>query len=134
MNYTLDTNIITAYMKNNTRVKRKLQDAAFDGKEVFINGISYYETKRGYLAINATNKLKIFERFCGTFVVSLLDTQKILDKASEIYADLKQSGQLLPDADILIAAMALTQNLILVSDDSHFSRISSLTVENWLKT
>lgn len=134
MNYTLDTNIITAYMKNDTRVKKKLQDAAFDGKEVFINGISYYETRCGLLAVNASKKLRIFDRFCGRFRVLLLDSQAILDRASEIYASLKQRGQLLPDADILIAAMALTQNLTLVSADSHFSRISGLTVENWLKT
>jgi tRNA(fMet)-specific endonuclease VapC len=42
-------------------------------------------------------------------------------------------GKLLPDADILIAAIAFTYNLILVTDDSHFDRIDGLKVENWLR-
>ncbi len=38
------------------------------------------------------------------------------------------------DADILIAATAITQNLILVSGDSDMLRIQNITVENWLRT
>jgi tRNA(fMet)-specific endonuclease VapC len=63
-----------------------------------------------------------------------LDNQEIFDKASEVYADLKRKGELIQDADILIAATALTQELILVSDDSDFLRIEGVTVENWLQT
>jgi len=133
MNYTLDTNMISALMRDNIRVKKKLRDAVFDGKEVSINGISYYEIRRGLLAANASKKLKVFDVFCRRFRVLLLDNQEIFDRASKIYADLRKRGKLLPDADILIAAMTLTQNLILVSADSHFSRIDSLAVENWLK-
>ncbi|MGQ9628519.1 MAG: PIN domain-containing protein [Anaerolineae bacterium] len=59
--------------------------------------------------------------------------QKIFDKAAEIYSDLKQRGELIQDADILIAAISLTQNLTLVSDDSDFLRIKDITVENWLR-
>ena len=133
MNYTLDTNIITVLMKNNVRIEKRLQDAFFRGKEVFINGISYYEIKRGLLAVDATKKLGIFAAICGRFGLLLLDDRAIFDRASEIYADLSRSGTLIEDADILIAAIALTKNLTLVSDDSHFSRIGALNVENWLR-
>ena len=60
------------------------------------------------------------------------DSEAVLDKASEIY-NLKRRGRLLPDADIIIAAMALTYNLTLVTADNHFNRIKDLKVENWLK-
>ncbi|MGQ9628520.1 MAG: hypothetical protein ACUVV0_16640 [Anaerolineae bacterium] len=43
MSYLLDTNIIIAFMKNSEKLKIKLQKAIFYGKEIFINGISYYE-------------------------------------------------------------------------------------------
>ncbi|MFH1322420.1 MAG: type II toxin-antitoxin system VapC family toxin [Methanobacteriota archaeon] len=133
MNYTIDTNIITALMKNDEGVKRKLQEMVFYGKEVFINGISYYEIKRGLLAANATKQLNIFDEICKKLGILLLDNQGIFDIASEIYADLKQRGELITDADILIAAIALTQNLILVSDNTkHFQRIRDITLENWL--
>lgn len=133
MDYTVDTNIITALMKNDERIKRKLQEIIFQGKEVFINGISYYEIKRGLLASNATRQLNIFDEICKRFRILLLDKQRVFDRASEIYADLKQRGELISDADILIAAMTLTENLILVSADTHFLRISGVTVEKWLR-
>jgi len=121
-------------MKDNEAVKNKLQLITLQGKEVFINGISYYEVKRGLLAANATAKLTTFSKICEEFGIILLDNQAIFDKASEIYADLKQRGELIGDADILIAAMALTQNLVLVSDNTdHFQRIRGITLENWLR-
>ncbi|MFQ6062272.1 MAG: hypothetical protein ACE5J9_03745 [Methanosarcinales archaeon] len=121
MNYTIDTNIITAIIKNNEKIKRKLQETAFYSKEVFINGISYYEIKRGLLTVNATKQLNIFDEICKKFRILWLDNQEIFDRASEIYADLKQRGEL------------ITQNLILVTDDNDFLRIRGITVENWLR-
>ena len=133
MSYIIDTNIITAIIKEDERVKRKLQKIAFYGGEIFINAVSYYEIKRGLLASNATTKLGIFDELCKKFEVLLLGSQEIFDKASEIYAELRRKGKLIEDADILIAAMALTQSFILVSDDTHFSRIGGITLENWLR-
>lgn len=121
-------------MKDNEKIKNRLQVITIQGKEVFINGISYYEVKRGLLAANATTKLSIFDEICKKFGIILLDNKAIFDKASEIYADLKQRGELIGDADILIAAMTLTQNLVLVSDNTdHFQRINGITLENWLR-
>ena len=131
MNYALDTNIITGLMKNDEKIKRKLQKILFIGNEVFINGISYYEIKRGLLAINAIKQLNTFNEICKRFRNLLLDNLEIFDKASEIYADLKQRGELIKDADILIASISLTQKLILVSNDTDFQRIKGITVENW---
>lgn len=42
-------------------------------------------------------------------------------------------GQLIGDADILIAATALTHGLVLVTNNhAHYNRIGALTVRNWL--
>lgn len=112
----------------------KLDERIFRGEEVFMNGISYYETKRGLLAVRTAKKLSIFDWVCEEFGILLLDDQKIFDTASEIYAKLKQRGELISDADILIAALAITHKVILVSDDSDFLRIEDVSVENWLKT
>lgn len=120
-------------MKNIRKIKRKIQEAIFYGKEVTINGISYYEIKRGLLAANATKQLDIFNELCKKFKILLLDNKIFFDKASEIYADLRRRGELIPDADILIAAMAITQNLILVTDDTDFQRIKGIILENWLQ-
>jgi len=134
MTYVLDTNIITALMKGDKRIKERLQITIMKGETVFINGVSYYEIKRGLLAAHAVNKLKIFSNICNSLKILLLDNINIFDKASEIYALLKQKGELIKDADILIGALVLTKNYICVSDNTkHFSRIDGLILENWLR-
>ena len=132
MTYVIDTNIITAILKENEKVKKRIQKAILQGEMIFINSISYYETKRGLLASNATAKLKRFEAICKEFGVVLLDSLDIFDRAAEIYANLKERGELIEDADILIASVVSFRNFILVSDDTHFNRIQGLNIENWL--
>jgi len=132
MNYVIDTNIITALMKKDLRIKAKLQEMVIRGKEVFISAISYYEIKRGLLAAAAKKRLGVFHQMCGQLGILYLDNLEIFERASEIYADLKREGKPIGDADILIAATALTQNLIVVSDDSDFERIRNIILENWL--
>ena len=59
--------------------------------------------------------------------------REIIDKASRIYADLKRRGELVEDADILIAASCPVEGMILVTDnEEHFRRIENLEVENWV--
>ncbi len=134
MGYLLDTNIVTAHLKQNERIITKLEEVSLQGQKAFVSGISYYEIKRGLLAVNATRKLSIFNTFCQTYRLLLLDDIEILEKASEIYADLKQRGRPIQDADILIAATAIIRGLILVSNDSDLLRVQGVTVENWLRT
>jgi len=132
MTYVLDTNIITAILKGNEEVKKRAQEVIVEGEEIFINGISYYEIKRGLLAANATAQLNKFGLLCKIFGLILLNTQYIFDEAAEIYANLKKKGKLIEDADILIASIVKTENFILVSDDTHFHRIQGMRIENWL--
>ena len=50
-----------------------------------------------------------------------------------IKAQLKQQGNLIMDADILIGSIALANKLILVTNNTkHFQRIPNLQLENWL--
>lgn len=50
----------------------------------------------------------------------------------KIYAALKKSGRLIDDIDILIAGVALSNNLVMVTDNTeHFERIEGLKIENW---
>jgi len=52
----------------------------------------------------------------------------------EIRSILEKSGTPLNDTDLMIAATAVANNLVLITgNESHFSRIKSIRVENWLK-
>ncbi len=131
--YLLDTNIITAMVKQSSPVWKKAMAVVMAGEKIFISTISYYETKRGLLATQATTKLQRFDQIRQDYEMVGIDNEPVLDTASEIYAVLKKRGTLLPDADILIAAMAKTYGLTLVTNDSHFDRIEGLQVENWVR-
>ncbi|MDO8137235.1 MAG: type II toxin-antitoxin system VapC family toxin [Candidatus Brocadiales bacterium] len=132
MTYVLDTNIITAILKGNEKVKQRVEEVIKHGEEVFINCISYYEIKRGLLAAKAESQLERFRSFCEELGLLLLDRQQVFDEAAAIYSTLKIRGQIIGDADILIAALAKTGDLVLVTDDGDFQRVENLTVENWL--
>jgi tRNA(fMet)-specific endonuclease VapC len=130
---TLDTNIITAFLKNDLNVVRKVSDYldAFDC--LSINIISYYEILRGLIDLGNRKKLQKFEEFIEEN--ELIPIRKgTIQKAAEIYAYLKKRGNLIEDADILIAAIALVENLVLVTDNvRHFERVDGLQIENWKK-
>jgi tRNA(fMet)-specific endonuclease VapC len=132
MAYLLDTNIVTAIIKRNPKITTKLEIATRHQQKLFISGMTYYEIQRGLLAINATRKLIDFEKLSHEYTILLLDDMAIFKKVSEIYADLKQRGLPIQDADIFIAATAIIHDLTLVSHDSDLSRITGLKLENWL--
>lgn len=134
MGYLLDTNIVTAILKKNEKIRKKLEEVAFRGEEVFISAITYYEIKRGLLATNATRQLSNFNKLCQEYQVLLLDDIAIIERSAEIHADLKRRGRPIQDADILIAATAIARGLILISDDSDLLRVQGIAVENWLRT
>lgn len=133
MKYLLDTNIITAIMKRNEKVKTRAQQAILKGDDIFINAISYYEIKRGLLYKDANNQLKFFDKICEKYDLVLLNNRYIFDRAAEIYVEIRNKGKEIDDADILIASITDTENFTLVSNNiTHFNIIQDLRVEDWL--
>lgn len=52
----------------------------------------------------------------------------------EIRSILEKNGTPVNDTDLMIAATAVANNLVLITgNESHFSRIENIRVENWLK-
>ena len=131
MNYTLDTNIISYLLKGNKSLSYKINEEIEKGNSIIINLITYYEICRGLIAINNKDKLDRFIKICNLFGMAQI-TEKTFYKAAEIYASLKQKGNLIDDADILIAAICLEEDLILITNnEKHFQRVENLKIENW---
>ena len=125
--YLLDTNIISYYLKGFDNLKEKLS-SNIDLLAVSI--ISYYEIVSGLQSINANRRITEFEKFCELIDIINLDKASI-SASCKIYADLKNAGRLIDDIDILIAGIALSNNLVMVTDNTdHFERIGGLKVEN----
>lgn len=75
---------------------------------------------------NAAKQIQVFDMFCKQNEVIEPD-DKIVVGAADIYADLHKRGQLVGDADILIAATAIENNpAIVTNNESHFNRITGL--------
>jgi hypothetical protein len=76
--YMLDTNIVTAYLKRNAIVRGRIRDAELAGQPV---------------------QLAAFERLWRVLGIVLLD-HAALNRAAELYAELRSRGQLIEDADV----------------------------------
>jgi tRNA(fMet)-specific endonuclease VapC len=133
MAYLLDTNIVSLELKNNLKIKQKLQQFRTQEGLLCISCITYFEVKRGLFAVNATKQLEKFDNFCKDYQIILLDDLAILEKASEIHANLRLRGLPIQTEDILIAATAIIKGFILVSNDSDLLRVEGLSLENWLQ-
>jgi tRNA(fMet)-specific endonuclease VapC len=131
--YLLDTNIVSYILKKNVIVDQKFREVRRLKQDVFMSCITYYEVKRGLLAINATRQLAEFNKFCETYKILLIDDLDIIELACEIYVDLQSRGFIIQEQDILIAATAIARGLILVSNDSDLLRVQGIKLENWAR-
>ena len=116
---TLDTNIITAFLKKDLRIVRKVSDYLEYFDRLTINIISYYEILRGLKDLGNVEKLKKFEEFVQANELVSIRKETIV-KASEIYAYLKKQGNLIEDADILMASIAIVEDLVLITNNISF--------------
>lgn len=134
MSYLLDSNIVSYILKRNVIVDQKFREVCRLKQDVFISCITYYEVKRGLLAINATRQLAEFNKFCQTYKILLIDDLEIIELACEIYVDLQRRSFTIQEQDILIAATAIARGLIVVSNDSDLLRVQGIHLENWART
>lgn len=128
----LDTDILSALMRREVTAQKNAREYLTFYPQLSISLITRYEVVRGLKAKNADAQLKRFDILCDSLQVLPL-SEPIIVRAADIYADLHQKGQLIGDADILIAATALENGLVLATNNTnHHKRIQGLTLENWL--
>ena len=77
---------MTAHLKRNPAVRERIRDAELADYPVRLHTVSYYETKRGLLAIGAARQLAAFERLWRVLGIMMID-HAVLDKAAELYAE-----------------------------------------------
>jgi tRNA(fMet)-specific endonuclease VapC len=93
--------------------------------------ITRYKILRGLKVKDAKKQVAAFEQFCAKNTILSL-TDDVVSQAAGIYTDLYKRGELIGDADILIAASALASGLgVATNNERHFRRIPNLHVENW---
>jgi tRNA(fMet)-specific endonuclease VapC len=75
--------------------------------------------------IEDKRRLQVREFLQESYSIINLDNS-IIEAYCKIYCKLKEEGNLLPDADLIIAATAIAHNLTLETNDSHFLRLKAL--------
>lgn len=127
----IDTDILSYYFKGDEIVVRNFENYLQYYDLIEISLITYYEIIGGLLAKNALKQLTIFEEFVAENLV-LPMSEKSAKISAELYSTLRQSGNIVDDIDLLIAGIAIENNMILVTNnESHFKRIPGLKIENW---
>ena len=131
MNYLLDTDTCIFWLKSHPAVKAKLLEVGWG--QVAICAITVAELYYGaYNSSRAIENLTHVEQFVQQLpVVPLHDSA--LRRFGQIKTGLRQQGQSLPDFDLLIASVAISEDWILVTNNlRHYQRIADLHMETWI--
>ncbi len=99
----------------------------------FISEITLAELKFG---VKNSQSQKKNQETLDNFLtgIQILPIINSLDLYAEEKVKLRKQGKPIDDFDLLIGVSAIANNMILVTNnESHFKRISNITLENWTK-
>ena len=130
--YLLDTNIVSALVRD-PQGSISSRIAAVGGDNVCTSIVVAAELRYGIARRNSPRLTEQVER-----ILAVLDILPIESPVDEVYARLRlqceRDGQPVGGNDLLIAAQALSLDLVLVTDNTReFSRFAELSIENWLR-
>jgi tRNA(fMet)-specific endonuclease VapC len=128
--YLIDTNILSYLVDGDQKVEGRF---IRHDKEICLATIVYAESVFGAKKIKNQGLVESYDLIFETYPVLSFDI-----KAAEIFTDLKtdlsDSGLIIEDFDLMIAATCLANKLTLVTNNTkHFKRIKNLKVEDWVK-
>jgi len=137
MRYLADTSFLIDLVNGDQGAISIAKEVDLIGERMGLSVISVEEYIRGiyYLYWKEENKLKrkVAQALndLNAFEIIPMD-QKIAIKTAEIEVKLIKKGEMLSLPDLIIAATALTHNLILVTRNiKHFNRIEELTIRTY---
>jgi predicted nucleic acid-binding protein len=128
--YLLDTDIVIYSLKGHSTVKKHLERNRRGAIKISIATLMelYYGAYKSQKVASNLGKIKRIE--------DAIDIIPLGRDSAEIFAMLKAeleiAGTPLDDFDLILAACALSHDLILVTSNvKHFKRIQGLKLENW---
>jgi len=129
----LDTDILSEFLRGNPKVINKVDEHLQEFGFISLSIITYFEILNGLLYKDARKQLTRFEEFVKLNKVIPL-TLRMAKTAAVIQADLRKKGTEIGHTDTLIAGIAITSELQLVTNNTdHFKRIKGLEITNWTK-
>jgi len=127
----IDTDILSMFFRGNANVVAQFQTYSAEHRQISLSLVSYYEILSGLIHRDAQRQLSGFLEFAAQNSVLPLTEQSVTFSA-RIYANLRRNGTPVDDIDLLIAGVALANDLVLITHNlRHFSRIEGLELQDW---
>ena len=130
--YLLDTDTIIYSLKGDPNVQENLRQHINDILQISIITLMelYYSAYKSQHVDANLAKIKTLEQSLDILITGQ-ETAEIFGKMK---SRLESGGNRLDDFDLIIASIALTHNLVLVTNnEKHFQRIEGLKLEKWCK-
>ncbi len=128
--YLLDTDTVIYSLKGEPAVKKNLREHFHDPLKMSVITLMelYYGAHKSQKITSNLAKIKTLE--------NSFEIVPISEKSAEVFgiikAQLEKAGSPLDDFDLIIASCALSDNLVLVTNNvKHFQRIEGLKLTNW---
>ncbi len=122
----IDTSAMVELIKNSPNVLRKIHELEEKDNRIATTIITIYELLKGaYLSAKRQANLQLIREAISNFQVLDLSPEAC-EEASNIFCELKESGKMISEFDILIAAIAKTNGESILTQDQHFRSIKGL--------
>ena len=129
----LDTDILSLFFRNHPRVVENCNLYLQEYGKLNFSLITYYEILSGLKHRDANKQLNKFLAFSKLNRILLLSEESVTISA-EIYSELRKKGTPVDDIDLLIAGVAIANDLVLIThNQKHFGKIGRLKLEDWIR-
>jgi tRNA(fMet)-specific endonuclease VapC len=120
----LDTNRLTDLLQGDAALAERLGAC----EEVWIPLVVLAEIKAGFYGGTQRHRNEsLLQRLLTKATVGvLLPSRETADHYARLFVQLRHAGTPIPDNDLWIAALALQNDLVLITRDRHFERVPQL--------
>lgn len=119
------------YFRGNEKVIQNFSRYLKKHQKINISIITYYEILSGLKHRDAYKQIDSFQQFVSQNTILPVSIESMNISAGK-YAELRKQGTPIDDVDLLIAGIAMANNLIMITNNSkHFGKIRGLEIYNW---
>lgn len=128
--YLLDTDIVVFFLRNKKNIAEHL--ALLSPNDIFVSEVTVAELEYGNRCSGRYEDNKwMVDRFLSS--VNIVPFSDAIHLYTEERYRLRMLGQSIEDFDLLIGCTAVSDNLIMVTNNAkHYSRIKDIRIENWV--
>lgn len=131
--YLLDTNIISYFVKGVSASLVQRMQVGLDAQDIAISAITRAELRYGVEMMDRFDKRRRRIDLLLKELSALLWSVEAADEFGRLKSYLRRNGTPVGEFDTQIAAHALAENLILVTNNTrHFENVPRLKIEDWM--